>query len=244
MITNRHHFFCLTFLFLLVTIYGQMDLSAQSIYGPAADSIMSLIEYDEEDSLKVLHLNELGWEVMYYNPDSAILLSNEALAISSRLSSSNNKMEKAFAQKGVAQSYSRLGVYNWILANYDEDITYNFKALEIWTRLNNQRSMASSFTKIGSVYYSQSDYPKALEYFFKALQVGIAIEDSNQVARDFGNIGSVYNELKDYKRSLDYFLKSYNLSKTLKDEDGMAVMLGNLGTIELNLNDLEKAQQN
>src|SRR3990167_4317045 len=61
-----------------------------------------------EDTNKVNRLNALGRELMYQNPDTSIVLGNEAFALA----------EKLNWKKGCASSLSNLGVYYHIKSDF------------------------------------------------------------------------------------------------------------------------------
>ena len=76
------------------------------------DSLSKLLLTDAEDTSKVIHLNALAWELKYQNPDTAIVLSKQALALASKIAGTEkNQNVKLAAQKGISKAYGNLGVY-------------------------------------------------------------------------------------------------------------------------------------
>src|SRR5436190_12869840 len=68
--------------------------------GPKIDSLNVLLKKDKADTNKVIHLNALARELKLSNPDTAILVSNEALELAEMLS----------YKKGIASALSNIGV--------------------------------------------------------------------------------------------------------------------------------------
>src|SRR3972149_5747779 len=109
------------FFFILIVIAGEFILSGaegkQSHAQPSKiDSLLSLLKKDKEDTNKVNHLNDLGWEMKYSNPDTAIILSNQALAIATVIA--GNEVTKQSDRKFIANSLGNLGAYYWLQGDY------------------------------------------------------------------------------------------------------------------------------
>src|ERR1039458_6378768 len=114
------------------------------------DSLKTLLKRDKEDTSKVNHLNAIGWELKSNNPDTAIILSNQALSLA----------EKSGWKKGMANSNGQLGVYNFYKGTYPKALDYYLKALKLDEELNNKSGIGKRLSNIGSVYKDQADYPK------------------------------------------------------------------------------------
>ena len=130
--------------FFLISLYlipGTRDTSfAQQIN---IDSLLTLLKKDKEDTTKVNHLNDLGWEYKYKNPDTAIILGNQALEIlNSKYQITSSKFQEGKKTLGLgswdlklgaflANSLGNLGVYNWLKGDYPRALDYYFKALKL-----------------------------------------------------------------------------------------------------------------
>ena len=93
---------------------------------------------------------------MYSNPDTAIILSTQALRISNSLPNGEGR-GGAF----TANSLRNLGVFNWLKGNYPQALDYYFKALKMAEDLGDKQLEAKTLGNIGIVYKDQGDYPKA-----------------------------------------------------------------------------------
>ena len=191
------------------------------------DSLVTLLKTDKEDTNKVNHLNVLGRELMYINPDTAIILSNNALVILSEAKNLNEK-EK---QKHVANTLGNLGVYYSLKADYPKALDYYQKALKIDEELNNKKGIATRLGSIGIVYFNQADYPKALDYYFKALKMAEELGNKNNIAVWLGNIGIVYKYQADYPKALDYYFRALKMAEELGNKNSITVALGNIGFV-------------
>jgi len=212
---------------ILAALSSRTETRAQNIKN---DSMFTALITMKEDTNKVNILNTLGWELMYGNPDTSIVLSMQALSISERL-----KWEK-----GTAISLNRLAVYNWLKGNYPKAQNYNFKALKIAEEFKYQQLTARILGNIGLVFWSQGEDKKALDYYSRALKMSEKLGDKNGIAKHFGNIGNVYNYQKDYIKALEYYLKALRITKELDDKNGIATWLSNIGSIYMALSDYSK----
>jgi tetratricopeptide (TPR) repeat protein len=203
------------------------------------DSLISSIKIDREDTTKITNLNTLGWELMYQNPDTSIILGNQALALCEQLKSLHYKASKISKLESV--TYGNLGVYYHTKANYPMALGYYLKALKIDEGLNNKKGIASRLGNIGIVYKQQGNYPKALEYYLKALKIGEELEDKNIIATQFGNIGNVYYSKGNYTKSLDYYLSALKKNEEIGNKSHISAWLGNIGSVYSDQNDYPKA---
>ena len=96
---------------------------------PAIDSMLQLLKTCKGDTNEVKILNELSWELKNSNPDSAILISTNALNISRTLD----------WERGVAVSYNRLGVACRIKGNYALSSQYYLQALELFQKMKDDK---------------------------------------------------------------------------------------------------------
>lgn len=185
------------------------------------DSLIRLIKQDKPDTNKINHLNTLGNELMYQNPDTAIILSKQALNIA----------EKNKFKKHIANSLSNIGVYNWVKGEFPTALAYQFKALKQREEINDQTGKASSLANIGIVYWSQSETQKALNYLLKALHLFEKLNNKKGIAKNTGNIGVLYDQMANHQMALTYYFKALKLNEELGEKTQAATQLGNIGVI-------------
>ncbi len=202
-------------------------LAQQSI----TDSLQMLVKKDKEDTSKVNHLNMLGRKVMYSNPDTTIILCNQALALAKKLE----------WKRGISNSLANIGYSYSLLGNYSKALECNFNALKIAEVLNDKNNLANCLGNIGLVYYHKGDYLKALDYYFKALKIAEEFGDKNAITRHLCNIGIVYYLQEDFPKALDYFHKSLKIAEEQGNKQYQANNIGNIGSIYLKQHNYPKA---
>lgn len=189
------------------------------------DSLLFLLKKDSPDTNKVTHLNALGWEYKYRNPDTSYILLSQSLALAKKI-----KWEK-----GIANALGNIGGYNLNQGNYPKALDYYLKALKIDEALHNKEGIAKRLGNIGIVYDEQADYPKALDYYFMALKISEELGNKNLIATWLVNIGVVYKEQADYPKALDYYFKALKMNEELGKKNSIATILGNIGSVYYSL---------
>lgn len=183
-------------------------------------------------------LNELGTKIRFYNSDSLLLLSKEALSLSRAINYEQGISESLlgigdyYSDKG--QSIEAVNHYEGALASITPSVIPDLK-LRILNQLANELSFQSNFPKalelyltgieladqagrqdvisilmenIGSIYYSIKDYDQALEFYKKGLKISVDNEDEVRIAETLSNMASTYAELEDVQTAKEYIDKS------------------------------------
>jgi len=240
-------------LFALVILLFSYSLQAQD--QQLIDSLTVLLEENQptqegswDDTTRVKLLLSLSWELKFVNPDTAIILGQEALSLLSVLEGKESEeqsssMEHAL-KKRVATANNNLAVFYWILADYPVSLSYHAKALSLRKQLKDRRGVAISLSNIASVYLYQGDYPKALEHYFAALEIDKELQLSKSAAQDMGNIGNLYRTQGDFANALKYFNLSLEMMKQSGSRYDVAQVLGNIGSVYAEQGDFPKALKN
>ncbi|PCH96252.1 MAG: hypothetical protein COB85_03685 [Bacteroidetes bacterium] len=225
------------------------------------DSLKSVIKSDAHDTSKVQALNDLVGQLIYANPDTALLLAKEASILSNKLKYVDGQIisyhnigyvhyvqsnyDKALAnwnitlklrkekgdQKGMSASYIWIGNLYQSQSDYAKALASQLKALKIAEGLENKQYMAYCYNNIGVIHKKQSDFPLALEFYFKALKMNEELDDKRGMSACFNNIGIIYNDQQNYPLALEYYFKSYDMDKELGNSQGMALSCNNIGII-------------
>ncbi|MBW8049841.1 MAG: tetratricopeptide repeat protein, partial [Cytophagales bacterium] len=185
------------------------------------------------DTTRIKLLNALGWQLMYQNPDTAILLGKQALALAERLPRAGSPSSRVSGSRGevfIAASHNNLGVYYWLKDDYPRSLSHHFKALEIRKQLSNspdkaiaqsgKKGIAASLCNIGIVYDDQGDYPSALKHYFEALEIFKELGYESKIAAVLGNIGVVYWNQGDYPSALKHYFEALEIDKELGNKNG------------------------
>ena len=198
------------------------------------DSIISLIKNDKNDTLKVIHINALAWELMYSNPDTSIILTKKANSIAKKIN----------WKSGLANGLGQLGSYYYLKGDYSKSLHYHFKALEMNEKIKSKKGIGRCYSNIGIVYYSQKNYDRALDYYFKALKIDEFLNDKYGKATELGNIGVVYKKKGEVDKAIQYYSQALKIDEEIGDKNGVSIQLMNIGIIYMNLKKYEAAISN
>ena len=219
-------------LLLLVMVSATGQSHAQLQGQPLIDSLLTQLPRVEEDTNKVMLLNDLSLTYYSINPDEGLKFGQQGLALAEKL---NWKRGKAYAYKVIA------GNYGYGKSDYARALEYSLKALRQFKELGDEIGTAKTLGDIGVVYWFQSDYPNALKYYFDALRINEEHNVKNEIAATLCNIGIVYNSQEDYPKALEYMLKANRIDEDLGNKSGVAANLGNIGELYMSLSDTAKA---
>ncbi len=201
-----------------------------------ADSLLKVLKTAKEDTLKVVVLRELAWEMSSSSPDTSLILSNEALRLCKTLK----------WQAGLSQIYHNIAWFYSIEGDYSESLKFYQNALVTLdayekTIPSNQQSnsfkrsikkrKAASIGGMGLVYYYLGKHPEALDYYFKALKIFEELKDKQGMATWYGNIGNLYYSKGDRHESFGYYTKALKINQEQKNKNGISIQLCNIGLI-------------
>ncbi|MES2396411.1 MAG: tetratricopeptide repeat protein [Bacteroidota bacterium] len=231
--------FTLFFSILFFNDFGGVSLAQNR----NVDSLLTLLKTDKPDTNKVNHLNILSKE--YINSgsyDSALLIAKTALQISSVIADEAITADlKQSIQKGIAVTYSNIGLIHWRQSELPQALDHYLKALKIYEELGYKNKIAGIQGNIGGIYLSQGNHTKALGYYFKVLKAFEELGDKNKMATAYGGIGNIYVEQKQPIKALDYYFKALKIYEEVGDENGMATWFLNIGVVYYHLKDYPKA---
>jgi len=205
-----------------------------------ADSLLLLVKTAKNDIIKAKLLTTLAWNLKENNVDTAIILCNQAIALSGKTSDLSDTSKLRVAKMSSARAYKYLGICYTIKSDLTLSLEAYFKAFKLEEELKNKKGMADCFANIGIVYIYRADFSKALDYCLKALRISENLKDVQSCILIQSNIGSIYLNMYDYSKALEAYLKVLKLQEEIGQGPG-TVELENLGIIYENKSDFAKA---
>jgi signal transduction histidine kinase len=224
-----------------------------------------------DDSIKVLCLNELSWEYLNNSPDSSYVYANKAMLLA----------EKIDYKGGLATSLNRIGAINRILGNYDLAIQNIKRALRIEKEINNEYgiarangqltllyantgqiekaltssqicidiykksknlpALANAYDRQASIYKKQSKFNDALTLVYSSLHIREKLDDSTTVLSSYINLANLYLKLSNYRKSIEFNNKAISIAKEQKDYNRLGKAYTNIGNAYYHLEQYETA---
>lgn len=183
------------------------------------------------DSGKVVAVNKLAEGYFYKNPDSAILLCNQALSIAKQ---SGIATETAKAHNNLAKAY-------YIKGSFFESLLHTDSSLAIIKNINYPTGLANAVNMRGLVYLGQDRFDDAIEEFKKALIINIRSKDSSRMAVNYFNIGLCQGDLQKFDSAFQNLGMALWLARKNKNGHLTQMSLNRIGELNYNKNNYEQA---
>lgn len=195
------------------------------------ETVENTLSNSQQDSLKIVQLNQKSAEFFKSDPKKSISLLNEALEI----------CKKAKFPKGEATTLRNIGSVHYFENNFESAVSYYLNALIIDESIDNKEGEAMDLTNIGNVYYLIGNTEKALENYNKAL----AIEENNKNIRGqavlYNNLGNIFADQEYFEIAIQNYNKAIKLEKADLNYEGLSKVYSNIGSVYKEKGNAEKA---
>ncbi|OFX16369.1 MAG: hypothetical protein A2033_00205 [Bacteroidetes bacterium GWA2_31_9] len=210
-------------------------------FNKQSDSLWKLYRNANNDTTRIKILNdEIATLFKYVNPDSAIVIYQNAVDIADKnLKQKNSDNNTFYLLKASSLRY--IGNVYINNANYEQAMNYYLKALKLNQQIKNQKGISSCLTNIGIVNSFQGFYDIALEYYSKALKINEALGSKNELPLSYINIGVVYDEMGQFDKAIEFYLKALKIDEESDNKKRMSVGYTNIGVVYRNQGSLDKA---
>lgn len=193
--------------------------------------LIDIIENSPDMVRKIEAMNELSYTLRNSDPDSTILLADQAEQLSRSMSYPLGEAD-AIMNRGIG--HTSLGEYYTALQEF-------LHALQIYKNLNEKDRQAKIYNNIGRVYNFIGDTEQALSHYEQSAQY---YADLNNRARQgvlLNNIGYLQKQREKYDLALDHLHKSLNLANELNRPDNAFYATYNIGSVYVRLNNPDSA---
>ena len=177
--------------------------------------------FSTKDTSYIKALNQLAGEFRYYNSDSLLLISQQALEYS----------KDAKFIKGECLSYLNLGGFYSDQGENCLAIDYFSKALNLANSLEKIKLKLSIENGLASEYAYIGDYGKALDGYLEAIELATKVDDKPMLSILNENIADLYASQKDYTQALDFYDKVKKINDLIVDEIYSAETMCNVASI-------------
>jgi signal transduction histidine kinase len=192
------------------------------------DSLKKLLAQTGTDTTRVLLLNGLASSYRFSNPDSAMILAQQALLLSRKMNFT----------RGEVRALNALGSTLQIRGEYPKALEMEFEALRI-SKNSHDPEEATSLAYIGGVYLQLSEYRQALRYFRQALEINERRQ--NITISTLSNIGDAYEKMNQLDSASFYQLQANTLLKDVPRGTLHSLVPTRLGVIQARLGNIAGA---
>lgn len=187
---------------LFVLLFGFFSESVGQ--NPYTDSLIQVLKTETDDSMKVENLYNVGADLFYSFPDSAIGYARTILTLANNI---------GFPVGEGYSHYLRASAFE-VKEDYDSAAYYYKKTVRIMQDQQDTSKLAVVLGALGGVFYSQRQTDSAIYYYFKTKDIQESIGDLNSLSYTLNSIGNVYhNSFEDYEKALTYFQQAYEIRK-------------------------------
>jgi tetratricopeptide (TPR) repeat protein len=189
-------------------------------YGqPPLDSLLTKLQYQKEDTLKVNLYYDVG--IRYAQKNNALFKAygDSVLRLSRKLN----------YPKGIGLGHSAHGYYYCMEKDWSKS-KYNLqKADSIFERLGDKPAIMSNKGFYTLYYFYMKEFDKELKLLFELLEYREKNNAKQDAAKICGRIGIALNQLGRYDEAKKYYLRGIHIQEELKDDLGKSKILVNLG---------------
>ena len=194
----------------------------------STDSISSPFVISESDSILIDSLNDLSYDLTFYDLDSALLIIEEYISISKK----NNNYK-------IADGITNKGYIHLQLGNHKTALNCFFSVLKLGENNSDSTQISESYNDIAMVYMESQQYEKALNYYEKSLKISRSQNDFKNISFTLNNYGLVFLYLSDYDKAIEVFYEALELKKnsleTETDSDERYYLQIDIAMLESNL---------
>lgn len=185
--------------------------------------------FTPKDTVYINRLIDLAKAFRFYNNDSLLLTSQQAL-----------KHSLAIDYKlGEIKSLNSLGYFYSTKGNHIKSIFYYKKSYRKALAIKNLEYCIRLHNNIGIEYDYLGDYAMALREYLKGIDIAKGIENKIWVSILNENIGLLYSGQKNYAEALIYLKITKKVNDIIKDDISSAVTESNLASIYLDSGNTE-----
>ncbi|MBL4735978.1 MAG: tetratricopeptide repeat protein [Flavobacteriales bacterium] len=187
----------------------------------AVDSLKSALENVQNDSTRIEILTDLSYELVFQDPDTAILISKEALMLS----------EKIDDTREIAGSCLDIGIAYWVKAEYDQAIHYYKRAESISEKAGHTEKMIGAWVNLGIAYRAKGDYPRSLSYYLRSVSFVEEMEDKSRLSGLCTNIGVLYRSMGEYDNAMAYYSRAKKINEEVGNDRELVRCLHNIAHV-------------
>lgn len=182
------------------------------------DSLLNLLQTTQEDTIRVLAMDELCYFYRNSEPIKALDYGKKSLALARKINYKN----------GLSRALSDVGTIFSIRGEFDSTLYYYRESLKVREEIGDKKYIANALSNIGYVFDYSANYDSALTYHLKSLKIREELKDELQIAISYSNIGIIYYRLMNYDFATDYYNKALEIRIRLGDSMGMAKLYSNI----------------
>lgn len=222
----RHVSMCYCILLILLHINGSAWSQSK------AEVLKEQLSFELQDSTRARLSGELAWELKFSEPEEAIRLADEEIAIARQLNN-YNLLANGFRVKALTLVIDERIVEG--MPYYDSAIVYARKA-------NNLIMESSCYSLMAGMYGDHGDFDRAIELYTQGYKLAVQSTDPKMIAKLSNNLAEVYQSTnRSTEQVQKYFVIALENFLKIRDFENAAMSSANLAMEYVLNNQVEKA---
>jgi serine phosphatase RsbU (regulator of sigma subunit) len=183
------------------------------------DSLLTTIRFVKNDSVLANAYNQLAFQYLHVNSDSAEKYITAARKIASR----KNILSE------LRTNYTHEGSLNYINGKTDSASAYFTKAMSIDVSCAFTKNIITDYIHLSKTCSSKGNIDKALDHLSKGLELAKTINDKTQEADCLFAIAILYDRQDEPRKAITFCENAIVIQKEINDSVGMAYSYHRLG---------------
>ncbi len=188
----------------------------------------------QKDTIYIDLLNSLALKYRYYNSDSLLLLSKNALKLS----------ERANYSKGKCMALLELGAFFSDQGNSEKAIRYFTSALNEASSTNNNKLIIKARNSLAGEHAYLGDNAKALNIYLLTIELAEKENDLPMLSILNENIANLYAAQSDYDSALDFYEKVKDINESVGKPIPSAETMSNVASLYADIEKFDYAMFN
>lgn len=193
------------------------------------DSLTQQIFVENDPHEKILLMGDLCYLIQYSNPERAIEISKQALALA-----------KTESNQDILYAYNLVGLSYLDADHSDSAMHYLQKTLALSANQKDTVMMSKALNNLGSLYINLGEYQTGLDNIIESGMLDFQMGDKQGAAISYMNAGTIQYLLKDFDASRQNLRFAIDIFKEEGDKANEANCYLSLGALEIeddNIND-------
>jgi signal transduction histidine kinase len=207
---------------LLNTLLAIMLLCAvpSAAQSDGLDSLKLLLHTEKNDSIRVVLLSELAYNLSMISPDSAQPYIDEEMELAKKLS----------IPRLLANALNDQAFLCFQRGDVKRSLAFNLRALEIRRSIGDPALLISSLNKIAGCHSELGDQGKALQYNLEVLKLSEQIHNEQYIGLTLANIADVMLNTKRYDEAAKYLRRAINIAIANQDSVRLGIACHEMAT--------------
>lgn len=197
------------------------------------DSLWLILKNTKPDSNKVKLYIQLGQQYETNNPDSALILYENALKLSNDIDYT----------RGIISYYTNATyVYN-LLGKYDTALSLNLRSVEIAKAFGNPERLAACLGNVAASYSNLEQPEKAIEIYLQILPLYEKLRNSSNLGIVHDNLSVLYTAIKQYEKAKKNAKQAVDVFRKVGNDYSLVSALNNLAIAQMSLQEFDDAEK-